>query len=91
MQRGAAEEDTTMGTVEIETATEVQLAAIAARAVDDVARAIARDGLVLTWEQAEEIGDAGGQWLRDRLGLRATTSDRGVTYRPATEQGEVQS
>ena len=59
--------------------------AIEHRAINDVTREIQRDGIVLTWDEADRIGDAGAQWLRDRLGLTAETAENGVVYRPETD------
>lgn len=66
-------------------ATRDQIETIEHRRIDDTAREMMRAGLQLTWAQADEIGDAGAQWLRDRLGLVHEKDDRGVTYRPADD------
>ena len=64
------------------TATPAQMSAIIRRAVDDTARAMARDGVHLTWSQADEIGDVEIDWLRHVLGLRVETDMDGVHCTP---------
>lgn len=61
-------------------ATKIQIETIQARRVDDTAREMMRDGVVLTHEQADQIGDEGHAWIRTRLGLVQATDDVGVTY-----------
>jgi hypothetical protein len=39
-------------------------------------------GLKLTWAQADDLGDETIDWMRSRLGLKGTTSDRGITFNP---------
>lgn len=63
-------------------ATDEQMATIEARRVDDTAREMMDEGVTLTWEQADEIGDEGASWLKSRLGLVSKTSDRGVSFSP---------
>lgn len=62
----------------IQTATETQIATIRARRVDDTARAMMTAGVMLTHEQADDLGDECLDWLRSRLGLRVAETDRGV-------------
>ena len=66
------------------TATADQMDSIRARRVDDSTRKMMETGGRLTWEQADEIGDEGSHWLRERLGLSTETDDTGVLYTPTT-------
>ena len=59
-------------------ATEIQIATIRARRVDDTARAMMASGVTLTHDQADDLGDEAMSWLTSRLGLRVTETDRGV-------------
>lgn len=59
-------------------ATETQIATIRARRMDDTARAMMIDGVMLTHEQADALGEEAMGWLRSRLGLRVTVTDRGI-------------
>lgn len=59
-------------------ATDTHIATIRARAYNETAREMARTGVYITHEQADEIGDVGMDWLRTRLGLEIETDDRGV-------------
>lgn len=61
-------------------ATEKQIQAILAQAANSITREIRDNGICLTHEQSDEIGDIGRDWLRDRLGLRAMSSDVGVEF-----------
>ena len=60
-------------------ATEAHIAAINAKAFNAAAREML-DGVRMTHEQSDEIGDEGKMWLIARLGLAARTDDAGVTY-----------
>lgn len=66
-------------------ATRAQIETIEARAYDDVAREMASEGLELSYEQADAIGDDGIAWLEQRLGLRCTETDVGVECTPRQE------
>lgn len=57
---------------------------IQARRVDSAAREAMTTGFNLTHEQATELGDEAMDWIRDRLGLTVTETDRCVECRPAT-------
>ena len=59
-------------------ATKDQMATIDAQRVDDVARDMARDGVDLSYSQADRIGDTGLDWLRTRLGLTCVETDECV-------------
>lgn len=63
-------------------ATESQIAAIRARRVDDTARAMMAEGVTLTHEQADDLGDEAMGWLSSRLGLTVTETDSGVECTP---------
>ena len=62
-----------------------QLRAIRLRAVNEVTRAIARDGIRLSHDEADEMGEQAIDWLRSRLGMRIETTTEGVECRPAGE------
>ena len=55
---------------------------IEARAYNDCARAMAREGVTMTHKQADELGDEALDWLRNRLGLRVEETDCGVECEP---------
>jgi len=61
-------------------ATKQQMATIQARRVDDTARAMMRDGLSLTWDEAGIVGDEACDWIARRLGLARTTDEAGVHF-----------
>lgn len=61
---------------------DAEIAAIEARRVDDTARAMMREGLRLTFAQADGIGDAGIAWLAVRLRLTIRATDTGVDCTP---------
>lgn len=63
-------------------ATDDQIAQLRRHAVNSVTREIMTNGLKLTWAQAYALGDEVINWMRTRLGLKSTTSDRGITLRP---------
>lgn len=69
----------------IEFATDEQMVEIRRAAVNDITRAIARDGVRLTWSQAEDLGDVATDWLCKRLGLRSSTDSDGVTFAPGED------
>jgi hypothetical protein len=64
------------------TATAAQIDTIRARRVDATARAMMTDGVTLTHEQADDLGDEAMVWLRTRLGLSVETTDAGVVATP---------
>jgi hypothetical protein len=68
----------------MQTATETQLTEIRRHAVNDTTRAIAASGVLLTHEQADDLGEETLAWLTSRLGLRVTETDRGVECEPRT-------
>ncbi len=55
-----------------------QLKTIAARRIDNTARAMMRNGVTLTHEQSDTLGEEGMAWIRTRLGLVVRTTDTGV-------------
>lgn len=69
------------GDADIIDAEEDHLDAIRRMAYGDIARDIQQHGIRLTWAQEEECGEEALDWLRQRLGLTATTDSDGVTYR----------
>ena len=62
-------------------ATEDALAALRSRAVNAVTREIMADGIRLSHTQAADLGDETMAWIKGRLGLSVTTTDRGVECR----------
>lgn len=67
-------------------ATEAQIATIRARRVDDVARAMMVDGVVLSHDQADELGAEALGWIGSRLKLRVIETQVGVECMP--DRGE---
>lgn len=65
-------------------ATEIQVATIRAQAYNATAREMASTGITLSHEQADELGDEGMGWLRERLGLHIVTDDAAVRGIPST-------
>lgn len=63
-------------------ATREQIETIELRAFNDCAREMARDGVGLTFKQADDLGGQALDWLSKRLGLRVTETDCGVTAKP---------
>jgi hypothetical protein len=61
-------------------ATVEQIATIRARRVDDTAREMMREGVSLTWEEAETVGDEGCAWIARRLGLTKAADAEGVHF-----------
>jgi hypothetical protein len=59
-------------------ATQDEMQTIMARAYNDTARDMERDGVTLTYAQADRIGDDGIDWLTKRLGLSCHETDGGV-------------
>lgn len=66
-------------------ATTEQIETIRAQRVDDTACAMMRDGVTLTWEQADALGDDVLDWIERRLGLRVETTHAGVVYSVVAE------
>ena len=58
-----------------------QLDALRSRAINDVTRAIMADGITLTFGDVDDLGDETMAWIKNRLGLSVTTTDRGVECR----------
>lgn len=65
-----------------EWATREEIDTIRARRVDDVARNIMRTGIMLTHRDADALGDDGLDWIRQRLGLSVTETERGTVCQP---------
>lgn len=63
-------------------ATDDQIETIRKRAYNQTARDMAHGGVKLTWEQADDLGDQAIDWMRSRLGLRISTTDRGIIGQP---------
>lgn len=66
-------------------ATDAQIEAIRAQryAHDEHILGIAANGIRLTWDQEEAVGEAAWRWLADRFGLRVTTDCDGISFYPA--------
>jgi len=64
-------------------ATEDQLVQISRRAVNATTRKIMTDGITLTWDQVDSLGDEPLDWMRERLGLKVKTTDAGAVFSPA--------
>jgi len=73
-------------------ATEEQMTQLRRRAVNDATREIMRDGVFLTQEQADDLGEETLGWIGGRLGLNVKATDRGVECTPpvrATTSGPL--
>ena len=66
-------------------ATGAQIETIEANAYNDLARQMEAQGIHLTHDQADQIGDLGLDWLTRRLGLTVEADAHGVTFTPASE------
>lgn len=64
------------------TATEDQITQLRRHAVNDMTREIMANGIKLTWEQADDLGDEVLDWMGKRLGLKSRTTDAGITFTP---------
>lgn len=64
------------------TATATHLEQLRLRAVNDVTREIAAQGVRLTHEQADDLGEVVIDWMRGELDLAIYTDDVGVTLAP---------
>lgn len=73
---------TTTNLTNLTTATDDQIEQLRLRAVNETTRGIARTGIRLTWDQADDLGDMISDWMRKRLDLRMTTDHSGVTFCP---------
>lgn len=72
------DDDTVLSYSYVKTEREEQLDALAARAVNDVTRAIMRDGIDLSHDEADDLGEETLAWMRSRLGLTITETSEGV-------------
>jgi hypothetical protein len=59
-------------------ATQDQIQAIERRAYNDTTRRMAREGVTLSYEQVEIVGEEGIDWLQHRLGLQCTATHDGI-------------
>lgn len=64
------------------TATMSQISTIRRRAYDATAREMSAEGVHLTHEQADDLGDEGMDWVRRVLGLNVRTTDQGAICTP---------
>lgn len=64
------------------TATDEQLSTIRARAYNDTARDMQRDGVWLSHEQADDLGKEAIGWINGRLGLNVEENDSCVACTP---------
>lgn len=60
------------------TITEQQLDEIRKHAMNDITREIACDGIEMTYEQLDDLGDDDVDWMRKRLELRLDRTDADV-------------
>lgn len=51
-------------------------------AVNDVTRAIAVEGIELTYDEADDLGEVVLDWMHNRLGLTISETDEGVVATP---------
>lgn len=51
-------------------------------AVNDVTRAIAAEGIELTYDEADDLGEVVLDWMHNRLGLTISETDEGVVATP---------
>lgn len=61
-----------------------EVAALRLRAVNDATRTVARDGLSLSHQEADSLGEEVLAWARQRLGVRVETDSDGVRLVPET-------
>jgi hypothetical protein len=67
-------------------ATAQQFDAIRARAFNDVARGMMKEGVVLSHSQANELGEEALRWVRERLQLQPYVDHLGLRFSPALER-----
>ncbi len=60
--------------------TEDQITQLRRHAVNDATREIMWNGVKLTWEQADDLGQEVIDWMRTRLGLQTRTTDAGIVF-----------
>ena len=63
-------------------ATSDQITQLRRHAVNTVTNDIKAHGVRLSWGQVDDLGNEVIDWMRSRLGLKSTTSDHGVTFKP---------
>lgn len=68
----------------IPTATDDQITQLRRHAVNTTTREIMANGIKLTWEQTDGLGDKTIDWMGTRLGLKSRTTDDGITFTPTT-------
>lgn len=64
------------------TATDTQIEQLRRHAVNDVTREIMTNGIMLTHDQADDLGEEVVDWMRTRLDLRIRSTDRGLECSP---------
>lgn len=64
------------------TATETQIEQLRKHAVNDVTREIMAHGVLLSHDQADDLGEEVLGWMGGRLGLNVEVTDRGVQCSP---------
>jgi hypothetical protein len=69
------------------TATQDQITQLRRHAVNTVTREIMANGIKLTWEQADDLGDEVIDWMGKRLGLKSRTTDAGIIFSPTRTSG----
>jgi len=66
----------------MDVATIQQMATIRHRRVDDTARKMMTEGVRLSWEQVNVLGEEAIDWMRKRLSLSMTTDEYGAAFTP---------
>lgn len=66
----------------LNTATDEQIEQLRRHAVNDTTRPIAAEGILLTHEQADDLGEEVLGWMYGRLLLNIQATDRGVECAP---------
>lgn len=64
------------------TARTAQIEQLRCMAVNATTRAIAADGIELTYAQADDLGEVVLDWMTSRLGLSISETDSGVVATP---------
>lgn len=71
-------------------ATDAQIEQLRLHAVNDATREIMARGVLLTHEQADELGEETLAWIGGRLGLDVKETDTGVLCTPPVTDDDVE-
>jgi hypothetical protein len=66
----------------LNTATDEQIEQLRRHAVNDLTRLVAAEGILLTHDQADDLGEEVLGWMRGRLGVNLKSTDRGIECTP---------